>query len=186
MVKLGKHLTKRIAKKPVAKKPKLTCTLDDITFNNCEKLKRYKKLKEHPYFQEVIDENTVRYEAEIWLQLAELGRKGAFTTNKTFEELVRLMVQIKKLETAGKRKTGIWYSEHLHQFFSLIFENSRTYEIFKNAFAGMSLSSIRQVKDQDILTSPEISLENIACFAKIANELHWKGPVVLITDCMKL
>ncbi|EXX69211.1 hypothetical protein RirG_098170 [Rhizophagus irregularis DAOM 197198w] len=60
MVKLGKHLTKRIAKKPVAKKPKLTCTLDDITFNNCEKLKRYKKLKEHPYFQEVIDENTVR------------------------------------------------------------------------------------------------------------------------------
>ncbi|EXX69210.1 hypothetical protein RirG_098160 [Rhizophagus irregularis DAOM 197198w] len=129
-------------------------------------------------------------EAEIWLQLAELGRKGAFTTNKTFEELVRLMVQIKKLETAGKRKTGIWYSEHLHQFFSLIFENSRTYEIFKNAFAGMSLSSIRQVhfhsKDQDILTSPEISLENIACFAKIANELHWKGPVVLITDCMKL
>ncbi|CAB4480849.1 unnamed protein product [Rhizophagus irregularis] len=61
MVKLGKHLTKRIAKKPVAKKPKLTCTLDDITFNNCEKLKRYKKLKEHPYFQEVIDENTVRF-----------------------------------------------------------------------------------------------------------------------------
>ncbi|POG68135.1 hypothetical protein GLOIN_2v1778528 [Rhizophagus irregularis DAOM 181602=DAOM 197198] len=185
MVKLGKHLTKRIAKKPVAKKPKLTCTLDDITFNNCEKLKRYKKLKEHPYFQEVIDENTVRSkyilnshfdmkfikllknknlkklfcasansdEAEIWLQLAELGRKGAFTTNKTFEELVRLMVQIKKLETAGKRKTGIW---HFHS------------------------------KDQDILTSPEISLENIACFAKIANELHWKGPVVLITDCMKL
>lgn len=84
-------------------------------------------------------------EAEIWLQLAELGRKGAFTTNKTFEELARLMVQIKELETAGKRKTGIRYSEHLHQFFSLISENSRTYEIFKNAFAGMSLSSIRQV-----------------------------------------
>ncbi|CAB4392318.1 unnamed protein product [Rhizophagus irregularis] len=57
MVKLGKHLTKRIAKKPVAKKPKLTCTLDDITFNNCEELECYKKLKEHPYFQEVIDEN---------------------------------------------------------------------------------------------------------------------------------
>lgn len=41
-------------------------------------------------------------------------------------------------------------------------------------------------KDQDILTSPEISLENIARFAKIADELHWKGPVVLMTDCTKL
>jgi hypothetical protein len=82
-------------------------------------------------------------ETQIWLQLAELGRKGVFTTNKTFEELARLMVQIKELEMAGKCKTSIWYSEHLHQFFSLIFENSRTYEIFKHVFAGMSLSSIR-------------------------------------------
>jgi hypothetical protein len=84
-------------------------------------------------------------ETKIWLQLAELGRKGVFTTNKTFEELARLMVQIKELEVTGKRKTGIRYSEHLHQFFSLISENSRTYEIFKHAFAAMSLSSIRQV-----------------------------------------
>lgn len=84
-------------------------------------------------------------DADIWLQLAELGRKGVFTTNKTFGELAQLMVQIKELEMTGKRKTGIRYSEHLHQFFSLISENSRTYEIFKHAFAGMSLSSIRQV-----------------------------------------
>ena len=84
-------------------------------------------------------------EAKIWFELAELGRKGAFTTNKTFKELVQLMVQIKELEMAGKRKTGIRYSEHLHQFFSLISENSRIYEIFKHAFAGMSLFSIRQV-----------------------------------------
>ncbi|RGB23490.1 hypothetical protein C1646_677072 [Rhizophagus diaphanus] len=41
-------------------------------------------------------------------------------------------------------------------------------------------------KDQDILTNPEISFENIAQFAKVANELQWKGPVVLMTDCTKL
>ena len=41
-------------------------------------------------------------------------------------------------------------------------------------------------KDQDILTNPEISFENIARFAKVANELQWKGPVVLMTDCTKL
>src|SRR5688572_20211559 len=84
-------------------------------------------------------------ESEIWFQLAELGRKGAFTTNKTFKELVCLMIQIKELEITGKHKTEIWYSEHLLQFFSLVSENSRTYEIFRHALAGMSLSSIRQV-----------------------------------------
>ncbi|CAG8761642.1 19347_t:CDS:1, partial [Rhizophagus irregularis] len=46
-------------------------------------------------------------EAEIWLQLAELRRNRAFTTNKTFEELAYLMVQIKELEIARKRKTEI-------------------------------------------------------------------------------
>jgi hypothetical protein len=53
MVKFGKHLTKCTAKKPVAKKPKLS-TLDDITFKNCEELERYKKLKEHPYFKKLL------------------------------------------------------------------------------------------------------------------------------------
>ncbi|CAB4489745.1 unnamed protein product [Rhizophagus irregularis] len=56
-------------------------------------------------------------EAEIWLQLAELRRNRAFTMNKTFKKLACLMVQIKKLEITRKRKTGIWYSEHLLQFF---------------------------------------------------------------------
>ncbi|GBC26673.2 uncharacterized protein OCT59_020815 [Rhizophagus irregularis] len=82
-------------------------------------------------------------EAEIWLQLAELRRNRAFTTNKTFEELAYLMVDL------------------------LIFRR----------FCS---------KDQDILTNSEISFENIARFAKVANELQWKGPVVLITDCTKL
>ena len=84
-------------------------------------------------------------EAEIWLQLAELRRNGAFNnTNKTFEKLARLMVQIKELEIAGKRKTGIWYSEHLLQFFSLVSEKSRTYEIFRQALGDANLSSIKQ------------------------------------------
>ena len=34
--------------------------------------------------------------------------------------------------------------------------------------------------------NPEISFENITQFAKVANELQWKGPVVLMTDCTKL
>ena len=83
-------------------------------------------------------------EAEIWFQLVELRRNRAFTTNKTFEELACLMVQIKEFKIVGKHKTGIRYSEHLLQFFSLVSEKSRTYEIFRQALGGANLSSIRQ------------------------------------------
>ncbi|CAG8754772.1 2561_t:CDS:2 [Rhizophagus irregularis] len=114
---------------------------------------------------------------------AELGQKGAFNSNKTFTKLVNLMIKLKNLEERGKKKNGLRYSEHLLHFFSLLSENSRIYSIFKNAFGGMSLQHIR---DQDIFTSPDLSFENIMQFAKIANDYHWKGPVILITDCTKL
>ncbi|CAB4432221.1 unnamed protein product [Rhizophagus irregularis] len=81
--------------------------------------------------------------AKIWLELAKLGQKGAFNSNKTFTELVNLMIKLKNLEERGKKKNGLRYSEHLLHFFSLLSENSRIYSIFKNAFGGMSLQHIR-------------------------------------------
>ncbi|CAB4374451.1 unnamed protein product [Rhizophagus irregularis] len=119
-------------------------------------------------------------EAKIWLELAELGQKGAFNSNKTFTELAALMIKIKNLEERSKKKNGLRYSEHLLHFFSLLSESSRTYSIFKNAFDGMSLRHIRRqrAKDQDIFTNPELSFENIVQFAKVASDYHWKGPVI--------
>uniref|UniRef100_U9SL41 Uncharacterized protein n=1 Tax=Rhizophagus irregularis (strain DAOM 181602 / DAOM 197198 / MUCL 43194) TaxID=747089 RepID=U9SL41_RHIID len=43
-------------------------------------------------------------EAKIWLELAELGQKGAFNSNKTFTELVNLMIKLKNLEERDKKK----------------------------------------------------------------------------------
>ena len=53
--------SKKHTNKPVTKKPKIVYTLDDIIFKNCDELKHYKRLKEHIYFLEVINETTVRY-----------------------------------------------------------------------------------------------------------------------------
>lgn len=80
---------------------------------------------------------------KIWFQLAELGKKGAFSNNKTFKELAELMVQIKVKEEEGKSKTSLRYSEHLKQFFCLLSNSSREYEIFKQSFVGMNLRSLR-------------------------------------------
>ena len=53
------------------------------------------------------------------------------------------MVQIKEKKLQGKSLKGLRYSEHLIHFFSLLSESSREYEIFRKAFAGLSVQRIR-------------------------------------------
>ncbi|CAG8846622.1 16261_t:CDS:2, partial [Racocetra persica] len=62
--------------------------------------------------------------------------------NSTFTELVALMVQIKEKRFQDKSLKGLRYSEHPIHFFSLLFESSREYEIFRKAFAGLSIQRI--------------------------------------------
>ncbi|CAB5217503.1 unnamed protein product [Rhizophagus irregularis] len=94
----------------------------------------------------------------IWTKLAQFGKDGFFKGEKTFQELVSLMIQIQEKKLRNKKTTGLRYSEHLKQFFSLLSESSREYEIFRQMFAGMSL----------------------------IKELNWNGPVVGMTDCTKI
>jgi hypothetical protein len=82
-------------------------------------------------------------ESDMWSQLSIYGKQGKFNNEKTFKELIELMLQIKKLEEHGKSKRGLRYSEHLHHFFSLLSDSSREYQIFKKMLAGMDLRSIR-------------------------------------------
>lgn len=60
MGKSKKRYKKCTANKPAIKKPKIVYTLDDIIFKNCDELERYKKLKAHTHFLEIINETTVR------------------------------------------------------------------------------------------------------------------------------
>ena len=82
-------------------------------------------------------------ESQMWLKLAEYGKKGAFKTDKTFSELVELMLQIKEIQERGKSKKALRYSEHLHHFFSLLSDSSREYNIFRKMLTGMDPRSIR-------------------------------------------
>ncbi|PKB94613.1 hypothetical protein RhiirA5_438394 [Rhizophagus irregularis] len=88
-----------------------------------------------------IDEESDK--CNMWTKLAEYGKKGAFKTNKTFSELVELMLQIKKIQEQGKSKRAVRYSEHLHHFFSLLSDSSREYGIFRKMLVGMDPRSIR-------------------------------------------
>jgi hypothetical protein len=100
------------------------------------------KLLQNPGFQDLFGSVKNR-ESDMWVQLAEYGRSGKFSNDKTFCDLAQLMLQIKDIEEKGKSKRGLRYSEHLHHFFSLLSDSSREYQIFKNLFVGMDLRSIR-------------------------------------------
>jgi hypothetical protein len=82
-------------------------------------------------------------DAEFWTKVAQFGLSRVFNGDSTFTELVALMVQVKEKKAQGKSLKGLRYSEHLIHFFSLLSESSREYEIFRNAFAGLSVQRIR-------------------------------------------
>ncbi|CAB4378488.1 unnamed protein product [Rhizophagus irregularis] len=96
-------------------------------------------------------------DAEIWSKLAQFGKDGLFKGEKTFQELASLMIQIQEKKLQDKKMTGLRYSEYLKQFFCLLSDSSREYEIFRQMFAGMSIRSIRymRAKESDIVSNPE-------------------------------
>jgi hypothetical protein len=82
-------------------------------------------------------------EIEIWAKLAQFGIRGIFDDNKTFKELIILMLKIKEREDKNKSMKGIRYSEHLFYFFSLLSQSSREYQIVQSELCGISLQAIR-------------------------------------------
>ncbi|GES86852.1 hypothetical protein RCL_jg20763.t1 [Rhizophagus clarus] len=68
-----------------------------------------------------------------------------------------------RLIKAINKTTGLRYSEHLKQFFSLLSKSSREYEIFRQMLAGISIRSIRylRAKEVDVVTNLELVYENL-------------------------
>ncbi|GBB97367.1 hypothetical protein RclHR1_02980006 [Rhizophagus clarus] len=127
-------------------------------------------------------------DAEIWFKLAQFEKDGLFKGEKTFQELVVLMVQIQEKKLQDKKMTGLRYAEHLKQFFCLLSESSCEYEIFRQMFAGMSIRTIRymRAKESDIISNPESVYENILKVAQLTRALNWNRPIVGMTDCTKI
>ena len=46
-------------------------------------------------------------------------------------------------------------------------------------------SQIR-ASNTELITDPNLVLENVTKFACIAKELKWEGPILLMTDCTKI
>ncbi|GES83371.1 hypothetical protein RCL_jg16077.t1 [Rhizophagus clarus] len=127
-------------------------------------------------------------DAELWFKLAQFGKDRLFKGERTFQELASLMIQIQEKKLQDKKMTGLRYSEYLKQFFCLLSDSSREYEIFRQMFAGMSIRSIRYMRanESDIISNPELVYENILKVVRLIKALNWNGPIVGMTDCTKV
>ncbi|CAG8753797.1 16255_t:CDS:2, partial [Rhizophagus irregularis] len=127
-------------------------------------------------------------DSAMWASLAQMGMNGSFSGEKTFTELASLMLQIKIKEEAGISMKGLQYSEHFTHFFSLLSESSREYEVFRKALDGMSIQRIHQIhaSNTELITDPNLVLDNVTKFACITKELKWEGPILLMTDYTKI
>ncbi|CAI2179616.1 3303_t:CDS:2, partial [Funneliformis geosporum] len=124
----------------------------------------------------------------MWTSLAQMGMNGAFSGEKTFTELASLILQIKTKEDAGISMKGLRYSEYFTHFFSLLSGSSREYEIFHKKLGGMSIQRICQIRasNPELITNPNLIIENVMRFACLMKELKWEGPILLMTDCTKI
>ncbi|CAG8683763.1 3468_t:CDS:2, partial [Dentiscutata erythropus] len=99
-------------------------------------------------------------ESQMWSKLSEYGKKDAFKTDKTFSELVELILQIKEIQERRKSKRELRYSKHLYYFFSLLSDSSQEYSIFhKMLGVEMYIGSTLNIEDTNILTYEDIHLK---------------------------
>ncbi|CAJ0841313.1 3279_t:CDS:2, partial [Entrophospora sp. SA101] len=100
-------------------------------------------------------------------------------TNESFQNLFSL--------AQSDKESNMWAQLADFGRRGLLSNSSREYLIFKNMLAGMDLRSICYLrsKNEDLLTNPNLTYENVARFACAAKALNWDGPVVAMTDCTK-
>ncbi|CAJ0850860.1 13691_t:CDS:2, partial [Entrophospora sp. SA101] len=101
-------------------------------------------------------------------------------TNESFQNLFSL--------AQSDKESNMWAQLADFGRRGLLSNSSREYLIFKNMLAGMDLRSICYLrsKNEDLLTNPNLTYENVARFACAAKALNWDGPVVAMTDCTKI
>ena len=57
-----------------------------------------------------------------------------------------------------------------------------------NLFYNLYINLFSQIRasNTELITDPNLVLENVTKFACIAKELKWEGPILLMTDCTKI
>ncbi|CAB4436211.1 unnamed protein product [Rhizophagus irregularis] len=125
----------------------------------------------------------------FWLELADKATQGAFEQKPVFKGLCYIMLQAAERKEKDKGLQNLKYSDELIDFFTVLGSISlKALELFCQNLAGMTIRTIRRHRStsEDIINNPDFCYENVARFKRLLDALHYKGPVVAMTDCTKL
>ncbi|PKY54364.1 hypothetical protein RhiirA4_473138 [Rhizophagus irregularis] len=89
----------------------------------------------------------------------------------------------------GSGRQNLKYSKEFTSFLVILgsFSN-RVLDLFQQNLKGRTIQSIRQLKrnENDYFTNPDLCYENVTRFKRLIDTLHYKGPIVAMTDNTKL
>ncbi|RGB37430.1 hypothetical protein C1646_756961 [Rhizophagus diaphanus] len=105
------------------------------------------------------------YDTNIWITLADKALKGTFKEKPVF--------------------TGLYFTNFLIILGSL---SIRALDLFCQNLEGRTIQNIRklQTNNEDTLTNPNLSFENVAKFKRLVDVLNYQGPIVAMSDNTKL
>ncbi|CAB4438552.1 unnamed protein product [Rhizophagus irregularis] len=114
---------------------------------------------------------------------------SVFNEKPVFEGLCKIMVQAAIRKDNNKGKQNFKYNEELTNFFIILGSfSTRALNIFRQNLEGRTIQNIRKLcaNDEDTLTNPTFSFENVAKFKRLIDTLNYQGPIAAMSDNTKL
>ncbi|CAB4482434.1 unnamed protein product [Rhizophagus irregularis] len=129
------------------------------------------------------------YDTSIWITLANKATNDAFKEKPVFTGLCEVMVQAAIRKDNNKGKQNIQYNEDFTNFLIILESfSTRVLDLFRQNLEGRTIQNIRKLRtnNEDTLTNPNLSFENVAKFKRLIDTLNYRGPIVAMSDNTKL
>ncbi|CAB4434731.1 unnamed protein product [Rhizophagus irregularis] len=129
------------------------------------------------------------YDTNVWITLADKANNGAFKEKPVFTGLCDVMVQAAIRKDNNKGKQNIQYNEDFTNFLIILESfSTRALDLFRQNLEGRTIQNIRklQTNNEDTLTNPALTFENVAKFKRLIDTLNYRGPIVAMSDNTKL
>ncbi|PKB97069.1 hypothetical protein RhiirA5_279367 [Rhizophagus irregularis] len=117
------------------------------------------------------------------MELANKAVQGAFDQKPVFKGLCYIMLQAAERKEQEKGLRNLKYPTEFLNFLIVLGSISlKALDLFRQNLAGMTIRTIRSISE-DAINNPDLCHENVARFKRLLDSLHYKGPVVAMTDC---
>ncbi|CAB4441869.1 unnamed protein product [Rhizophagus irregularis] len=129
------------------------------------------------------------YDTNVWITLADKANNGTFKEKPVFTKFCDVMVQAAIRKDNNKGKQNIQYNEDFTNFLIILGSfSTRALDLFRQNLEGCTIQNIRKLRtnNEDILTNPALTFENVAKFKRLIDTLNYRGPIVAMSDNTKL